>query len=94
MAALDQSFVRHRFDPLTPSGKRYLRATSEPGPGHHRPREVSSALKQNVTSFGPDRSRLIGKCKIWSPGHGDTGFTVPHLDELMRRIMPGGDWKA
>ena len=30
---------------------------------------------------------------IWSPGHGDTGFTVPLFEQFMRRIMPDDDWR-
>jgi len=30
---------------------------------------------------------------VWSPGHGDTAFTVPMFDEFMRRILPGDDWR-
>ena len=93
-AALDESFFRVRFDRLTPSEKRYLRAMAELGPGPHRSGEIASVLKQKVTSLGPTRSQLIGKGMIWSPSHGDTAFTVPLFDEFMRRIMPGDDWKA
>ena len=93
-AALDESFFRVRFDRLTPSEKRYLRAMAELGPGPHRSGEIASVLKQKVTSLGPTRSQLIGKGMIWSPSHGDTAFTVPLFDEFMRRIMPCDDWKA
>ena len=93
-AALDESFFRVRFDRLTPSEKRYLRAMAELGPGPHRSGEIAGVLKQKVTSLGPTRSQLIGKGMIWSPSHGDTAFTVPLFDEFMRRIMPGDDWKA
>jgi hypothetical protein len=36
---------------------------------------------------------LIAKGMIWSPSHRDTAFTAPLFDELMRRIIPGDDWK-
>ena len=52
-----------RFDRLTPSEKRYLRA------------------------------QLISKGMVWSPGHGETAFTVPRFDGFMRRIMPGEGWR-
>jgi hypothetical protein len=93
-ASLDESFFRVRFDRLTPSEKRYLRAMAELGPGPHRSGEIACVLKQKVTSLGPTRSQLIGKGMIWSPSHGDTAFTVPLFDEFMRRIMPGSDWQA
>ena len=92
-AALDEGFFRVRFDRLTPSEKRYLRAMSELGPGPHRSGDIARVLGLKVTSLGPARSQLISKGMIWSPGHGDTAFTVPLFDRFMRRIMPGEDWR-
>lgn len=93
VAALDESFFRVRFDRLTPSEKRYLRAMAELGSGPHRSGDIADKLGRNVTSLGPTRSQLIAKGMIWSPSHGDNEFTVPLFDEFMRRIMPGDDWK-
>jgi predicted transcriptional regulator len=94
IAALDESFFRVRFDRLTPSEKRYLRAMAELGAGPHRSGDIAEALGREVTSLGPTRSSLIAKGMIYSPSHGDTAFTVPLFDEFMRRIMPGDDWRA
>ncbi|HEY5477689.1 MAG TPA: ATP-binding protein [Tepidiformaceae bacterium] len=93
IAALDESFFRVRFDRLTPVEKRYLRAMAELGPGPHRSGDIAAELKREVTSLGPTRSQLISKGMIWSPHHGDTGFTAPLFDEFLRRIMPGDDWR-
>jgi len=93
IAALDESFFRVRFDRLTPSEKRYLRAMAELGRGTHRSGEIAEVLSREVSSFGPTRAQLIAKGMIWSPNHGDTAFTVPLFDEFMRRVMPGDDWK-
>ena len=93
VAALDESFFRVRFDRLTLAEKRYLRAMSELGPGPHRSGNIARVLGLKVTSLGPARSQLISKGMIWSPGHGDTAFTVPLFDQFMRRIMPGEDWR-
>jgi hypothetical protein len=93
VAALDESFFRVRFDRLTPSEKRYLRAMAELGPDAHRSGDIAAVLKREVTSLGPTRSQLISKGMIYSPSHGDTEFTVPLFDEFMRRIMPGDEWK-
>lgn len=93
IAALDAGFVGVRFDRLTPAEKRYLRATAELGPGPRRSGEIARVLHRPVTSPAPLRSQLIVKGMIWSPSHGDTGFTVPLFDEFMRRIMPGNDWR-
>lgn len=94
IAALDDSFFRVRFDRLTPKERTYLRAMSDLGPGPHRSGDIAERLQRSVSSFGPLRSSLIIKGMIWSPGHGDTAFTVPLFDEFMRRIMPGTDWET
>lgn len=93
LAALDASFFRVRFDRLTPTEKRYLRAMAELGPGPHRSGDIAGVLDRNVTALGPLRNQLISKGMIWSPAHGDTAFTVPLFDEFMKRSMPGDDWK-
>jgi hypothetical protein len=94
IAALDTSFFRVRFDRLTPSEKRYLRAMAELGPGPHRSGDIADELGRQVTSLGPTRSLLIAKGMIWSPSHGDTAFTVPLFDQFMHRIMSGADWRT
>jgi hypothetical protein len=94
VSALDESFFRVRFDRLTPVEKKYLRAMAELGPGPHRSGDIADKLGRQVTSLGPTRNQLIAKGMIWSPGHGDTAFTVPLFDEFMRRIMPKDDWKT
>jgi hypothetical protein len=93
VAALDESFFRVRFDRLTPSEKRYLRAMAELGPGPHRSGDIANMLDREVTSLGPTRAQLIAKGMVWSPSHGDTAFTVPLFDEFMCRIMPSDDWR-
>jgi hypothetical protein len=92
VAALDESFFRVRFDRLTPSEKRYLRAMAELGPGPHRSGDIAAQLGKAVNLLGPTRSALITKGMVWSPSHGDTAFTVPMFDAFMKRIMPGRDW--
>ena len=94
IAALDESFFRVRFDRLTPSEKKYLRAMAELGSGPHRSGDIAEQLDREVTSLGPTRSQLIAKGMVWSPSHGDTGFTVPLFDKFMKRIMPGEDWRT
>ena len=94
VAALDESFFRVRFDRLTPTEKKYLRAMADLGPGPHRSGDIAEELGRSVSSLGPTRAGLISKGMIWSPTHGDTAFTVPLFDEFMKRIMPGNDWKT
>jgi len=88
LAELDASFFRVRFDRLTPSEKRYMRAMAELGPGPHRSGDVAELLQKKVTTVAPTRSTLIVKGMIYGPSHGDTAFTVPLFDGFMKRIMP------
>ena len=92
IADLDQSFFLVRFDRLTPTEKRYLRAMAQLGAGPHRSGDIAQVLSRPVTALAPTRSQLINKGMIWSPSHGDTAFTVPMFDEFMLRIMPGAEW--
>lgn len=85
---LDQNFFRVRFDRLTPSEKRFLRAVAELGPGAHRTSDIADKLGVKVTSLGPVRAKLIKKGMVYSPAHGDMAFTVPLFDEFMRRVIP------
>ena len=91
---LDQSFFRVRFDRLTPSEKRFLRAMAELGPGAQRTGDIADTLGVKVTSVGPVRAQLIRKGMVYSPAHGDMDFTVPLFDEFMRRAMPTSDGRA
>ncbi len=93
IAGLDESFFRVRFDRLTPTEKRYLRAMAVLGEGPHRSGDIAQALGRSVNSLAPTRSQLINKGMVWSPSHGDTAFTVPMFDQFMMRIMPDGSWE-
>lgn len=87
-ADFDTSFFRVRFDRLTPSEKRYLRAMVELGAGPHRSGEVADVLKRSSQSLAPTRAKLIEKGMVWSPSHGSTAFTVPLFHQYMQRIIP------
>ena len=94
LATLDEGFFMVRFDRLTQTERRYLRAMAELGAGPHRSGEIAGELGRTVTSLAPVRAKLISKGMIWSPAHGDTAFTVPRFDGFMRRIMPGDRWRT
>lgn len=94
LAALDASFFRVRFDRLTPTEKKYLRAMADLGPGPHRTGDIADNLRRTAQSLGPIRQGAIRKGMIWSPGYGDNEFTVPLFDEYMKRIMPGQRWRT
>jgi hypothetical protein len=87
---LDANFFRVRFDRLTPSEKRFLRAMAELGPEAQRIASIAEALRLKVSSLGPSRAQLITKGMIYSPAHGDLAFTVPLFDQFMRRAIPQG----
>ena len=88
IAELDASFFRVRFDRLTPSEKRYLRAIAEIGATSQRSGDISSLLKREVQSVAPVRASLIAKGMIYSPSHGENSFTVPLFDGYLKRVMP------
>jgi hypothetical protein len=85
---LDESFFRVRFDRLTPSEKRYLRAMAELGAGPHRSGDIAEILGKGVQQVAPVRNGLIRKGMIYSPAHGDTMFTVPLFDQYLKRVVP------
>lgn len=88
VSRLDENFFRVRFDRLTPSEKRFLRAMAAMGPGAHRTGDIAEILGVKVMSVGPVRAKLIKKGMIYSPAHGDMDFTVPLFDEFMLRAIP------
>jgi len=85
---LDHSFFRVRLERLTPSERLYLRAMAELGAGPHRSGDIAQRLGRAVQTAAPTRAKLIGKGMVYSPSHGDTGFTVPLFDLYMHRVMP------
>lgn len=88
VAELDASFFRVRFDRLTPSEKKYLRAMAELGPGPHRSGDIAHLLNKESQGVAPTRATLINKGMIYSPEHGENSFTVPLFDGYMKRVMP------
>jgi hypothetical protein len=90
LAELDASFFRVRFDRLTPAEKGYLRAMAALEAGPHRSGDITDELGRKVSAVGPTRGALIAKGMIYSPGHGNTAFTVPFFDRFMKRMMPVG----
>lgn len=88
ISELDESFFRVRFDRLTPTEKKYLRAMAELGPGPHRSGDIAHLMEREVQSVAPVRATLINKGMIYSPDHGDNSFTVPLFDEYMKRKIP------
>ena len=85
---LDKNFFRVRFDRLTPSEKRFLRAMAGLGAGALRIGDIATKLEVKTMSLGPNRASLIKKGMIYSPAYGELAFTVPLFDSFMLRAMP------
>jgi len=85
---LDKNFFRVRFDRLTPTEKRFLRAMAGLGAGAHRIGDIAAALGVQTMSLGPHRASLIKKGMIYSSAYGELAFTVPLFDSFMMRAMP------
>jgi hypothetical protein len=82
------SVLHVRFDRLTPTEKRYLRAMADLGPGPHRSGDIAERMGRKVEGVAPIRNGLISKGMSYSPAHGDTAFTVPLFDGFMKRTIP------
>lgn len=91
--ALDANFFSVRFERLTPSEKRYLRAMAELDGEPFRSRDIAAVLGKGVTALAPRRAKLIEKGMAYSPDYGDIAFTVPLFAEFLKRAMPGDDWR-
>lgn len=88
VANLDKNFFRTRFDRLTPSEKKYVRALAELGATPQRSGDIAAKLGKTVDQVAALRAKLIGKGMIYSPAHGDTAFTVPLFEEFLMREIP------
>jgi hypothetical protein len=53
---LDKNFFRVRFDRLTPSEKKFLRAMADLKPDHRRTGEIADKMGVKMTSLGPGRA--------------------------------------
>ena len=85
---LDQNFFRVRYDRLTESEKRFMRAMAELDAGECRCSEIAPLLGQKPTALTPTRANLIRKGMIYSPRHGVIDYSVPLFGEFLRRALP------
>ena len=85
---LDKNFFRVRFDRLTPSEKKFLRAMAYLGPNAHKSGDIATVLGVKLSSLGPMRANLFNKGMIYSPAYGEMAFSVPLFDEFMCRAIP------
>ncbi len=82
---LDEGFFKVRIDRLTPKEKEYVIAMAKLGIGPYRSSDVADILGEKMTSLGPRRAQIIDKGMIYSPVHGEIAFTVPMLEEYLKR---------
>ena len=54
----------------------------------YRTGDIANVLGVKITSLGPVRAKLLKKGMIYSPAHGEIGFSVPLFDEFMIRTIP------
>jgi hypothetical protein len=85
---LDKNFFKVRFDRLTPSERKYVRALAEFGTRPQRSGDITHRLGKAVEQVAPLRAQLINKGMIYSPAHGDIAFTVPLFEEFLLREIP------
>ncbi|MBB72177.1 MAG: AAA family ATPase [Legionellales bacterium] len=88
ISRLDNNFFRVRFDRLSPSERRFLRAMAEVNKRSISTSKIAEILGLKIQQTGPVRSKLIKKGMIYSPEYGTVAFTVPLFGDFMRRIMP------
>lgn len=88
MQRLDESFFRVRFDRLTPSESRFLRAMAEFNSDSQQTSDIAKKMGFKIQQIGTLRAKLIKKAMIYSPAHGQVAFTVPLFAEFMRRAIP------
>ncbi len=88
IANLDKNFFKVRFDRLTPSERKYVRALAELGKKPQRSGDIANKLGKTVEQVAPLRAQLINKGMLYSPAHGDIAFTVPLFEEFLIREIP------
>lgn len=88
MARLDENFFRVRYDRLTESEKRFMRAMAACEGRECRSADVAQMLGAKPTGVTAIRQNLIKKGMIYSPRHGVLDYSVPLFGEYMRRVIP------
>ena len=82
---LDRSFFRVRMERLTQAERTMLFALAEMEGPMYKLQDLADHLKMNVRALSPQRSSLIAKGMICSPGTGLVAFTVPLFAEYLKR---------
>ena len=86
LAALDAGFFRSRYGRASDRERDYLHAMADLGAGPYGPAEVIAHVTGgDAKTWAQLRARLIGKGLIYSPGHNQIDFTVPHFGDFLQR---------
>jgi Mn-dependent DtxR family transcriptional regulator len=85
-AALDASIYEVRIQRVSNHERRYMGAMAELGEGPYRSGDVAATLGRRTSEVSMTRQRLIDKGLVYATeDYGHVDFTVPRLDEFMRR---------
>ena len=60
------------------------------GEGPFSSTAIADHIGRKSSSFGPVLFYVIAKGMIYTPGYGETAFTVPMFGAFMRRAVPRG----
>ena len=83
--ALDDGFFPSRWDRTAPKERRYLRAMAELPDPAPRSGTVAAHMGSITSGVSEVRDSLIKKGLIWPPEHGRVAFTVPGMNDFIRR---------
>ncbi|MFI3244848.1 MAG: ATP-binding protein [Akkermansia sp.] len=90
---LDSNFFLVRYDRLSDSEKRFMRAMAQYPQGQCKSSDLQKELGIKSTSLTPTRAKLVNKGMVYSPRHGVLDYSVPMFGDFMRRVMPNDDWR-
>lgn len=82
---LDMGFFPARWERATPAERSYLSAMSVDGGAASSTSGVAARLGTKPSNLSPARQSLIKKGIIYSPDRGFVAFTVPNMDDFVRR---------
>lgn len=82
---LDMGFFPARWDRATPAERIYLAAMAADNGAPSSTSELAERLAVKARSLSPARQSLIEKGIIYAPDRGLVAFTVPVMDEFVRR---------
>lgn len=88
-AVLDESLFHSRWDRATPAQKHLMRAMAEDRSSSQLSDLVSRLGKRRPSDLSVARDALIKKGLIFAPDRGMLQFTVPHMDDYIRRQHEG-----